>query len=51
MGGPNRGMPKDFNKDSEWRLGEMQKRTRGFNKVKTTFNTQAEFIQKFQKEI
>jgi hypothetical protein len=31
-GGPNRGMPKDFNKDSEWRLGEMQKRTRGFIK-------------------
>jgi hypothetical protein len=26
MGGPNRGMPKDFNKDSEWRLGEMQKK-------------------------
>jgi hypothetical protein len=49
MGGPNRGMPKDFNKDSEWRLGEMQKRTRGFDKVKKTFNTQAEFIQKFQR--
>jgi hypothetical protein len=49
MGGPNRGMPKDFNKDSEWRLGEMQKRTRGFNSVKKTFNTQAEFVQKFKK--
>lgn len=48
MGGPNKGMPKDFNKDAEWRLGEMQKRTRGFNKVKNTFKSQAEFLQKFK---
>ena len=48
MGGPNKGMPKDFKKDSEWRLGEMQKRTRGFNKIKNTFKSQAEFLQKFK---
>lgn len=48
MGGPNKGMPKDFKKDAEWRLGEMQKRTRGFNRVKTTFKSQAELLQKFK---
>jgi hypothetical protein len=41
-------MPKDFKRFwmETWRNA---KRTRGFNKVKTTFNTQAEFIQKFKK--
>jgi hypothetical protein len=49
MGGPMRGQPKDFLKDSEWRLGEMQKRTRGFNVKKSTFKTQGEFVQKFKR--
>lgn len=49
MGGPMRGQPKDFQKDSEWRLGEMQKRTRGFNVKKSTFKTQGEFVQKFKR--
>jgi hypothetical protein len=49
MGGPMKGQPKDFQKDSEWRLGEMQKRTRGFNVKKSTFKTQGEFVQKFKR--
>jgi len=49
MGGPKKGQPKDFKEDSEWRLGEMQKRTRGFNVKKSTFKTQGEFVQKFKR--
>jgi hypothetical protein len=47
-GWSHRGMPKDFNKDSEWRLGEMQKELEVL--IKKTFNTQAEFIQKFKRK-
>jgi hypothetical protein len=46
MGGPNRGQKKEFVTDSLWRLGEMQKRTRGFGKQKSKM-TGEEFIKKF----
>ena len=42
MGGPKRGEKKDFIEDSEWRLGEMQKKTRGSMTSKKTYNTQSE---------
>ena len=48
MGGPKRGEKKDFIEDSEWRLGEMQKKTRGSMTNKKTYNTQAEFTGQFK---
>lgn len=48
MGGPKRGEKKDFIEDSEWRLGEMQKKTRGSMTSKKTYNTQAEFTGQFR---
>lgn len=48
MSGAKKGQPKEFISDSEWRLGEMQKRTRGRNETKITYNTQAEFTAKFK---
>jgi len=48
MGGPKRGEKKDFIEDSEWRLGEMQKKTRGSMSNKKTYNTQAEFTGQFK---
>lgn len=48
MGGAKRGQPKEFISDSEWRLGEMQKKTRGSNTTKKTYNTQAEFVAQFR---
>jgi len=48
--GWKRGQKKDFIEDSKWRLGEMQKRTRGLNPdEKKTFTSQGEFIQTFKK--
>jgi hypothetical protein len=51
--GPTKGEKKDFLKDSEWRLDQMQKRTRGKEftadpKMKKAYNTQAEFVAKFK---
>jgi hypothetical protein len=48
MGGPKRGQKKDFIEDSEWRLGEMQKKTRGSMTSKKTYNSQAEFTTQFK---
>lgn len=48
LGGPKRGQKKDFIEDSKWRLGEMQKRTRGSITNKKTYNTQAEFTNQFR---
>jgi len=48
MGGPKRGQKKDFIEDSEWRLGEMQKKTRGSMTSKKTYNSQAEFTTQFR---
>jgi hypothetical protein len=47
--GLKKGENKDFIEDSTWRLGEMEKRTTGIGKDKTTFKTQAEFLGKFQR--
>lgn len=50
MAGYRKGQKKDFIEDSKWRLGEMQKRTRGLNPdEKVTFTSQSDFIQKFKK--
>jgi hypothetical protein len=50
MSGYKRGQKKDFIEDSKWRLGEMQKRTRGLNPDnKKTFTSQGEFIQTFKR--
>ena len=38
---------KEFLSDSAWRLGEMQKRTRGTNPYKNKYTSQAEFVAKF----
>jgi hypothetical protein len=48
MGGPRKGEKKDFIEDSKWRLGEMQKKTRGSMSSKKTYNTQAEFTNQFK---
>lgn len=47
MGGPRKGQKKEFLSDSAWRLGEMQKRTRGTNPYKNKYTSQAEFVAKF----
>lgn len=48
LGGPKRGLKKDFIEDSEWRLGEMQRKTRGSMTSKKTYNSQAEFTTQFR---
>jgi hypothetical protein len=47
--GPKKGQGKDFLADAEWRLKEMQKKTRGSKKQKKVYMTQQEFLQDFQK--
>jgi hypothetical protein len=49
MSGYKKGQKKDFIEDSKWRLGEMQKRTRGLNTDKKTFTSQSEFLQEFKR--
>jgi hypothetical protein len=49
MSGWKKGQKKDFIEDSKWRLGEMQKRTRGLNTDKKTFTSQGEFLQAFKR--
>lgn len=49
MSGYKKGQKKDFIEDSKWRLGEMQKRTRGLNTDKKTFTSQSEFVQEFKR--
>lgn len=46
---PRTGQPKDFLKDAEWRLGEMQKKTRGSKKNKKVYMSQSEFLADFQR--
>lgn len=50
MTGAKKGQRKEFISDSEWRVGEMQKRTRGkySSNYKITYKSQAEFINKFK---
>lgn len=49
VGGPKKGLKKDFIEDSKWRLGEMEKRTRGSNSnMKKKFTTQADFVNSFR---
>lgn len=48
MSGPRKGQKKDFIEDSNWRMGEMQKKTRGSERQKIRYNSQAEFLQKFK---
>ena len=47
---PRTGQKKDFLKDAEWRLGEMQKRTRGTKKNKKVYKSSDEFLKDFQKD-
>jgi hypothetical protein len=42
------GIKKDFLVDSDWRLNQMQKRTRGKNTDKKQYNTFQEFLDEFQ---
>ncbi len=46
--GPKAGIKKDFIEDSTWRLGEMQKKTRGTNHYKKEFTNQADFVNAFR---
>ena len=46
---PRTGQKKDFMKDAEWRLGEMQKKTRGSKKKKKVYMSQQEFLTDFQR--
>ena len=48
-GGPYKGQGKDFLKDAEWRLGEMQRRTRGSVRQKTVYMNQQDFLRDFEK--
>lgn len=48
MGGPRKGDKKNFMEDGAWRMGEMQKKTRGTNIKKVKYNTQNEFLSKFR---
>ena len=48
-GGPKKGEEKDFLQDAEWRLKEMQKKTRGSKKQKKVYMTQQEFLTDFQR--
>lgn len=47
MGGPYKGQKKEFMSDSLWRLGEMQKRTRGTTGSKKIYNSASEFKSDF----
>jgi hypothetical protein len=47
--GIKKGQKKDFMVDSLWRLGEMQKRTRGKGAGKKAYKTLTEFLDAFQK--
>jgi hypothetical protein len=47
--GPKKGQGKDFLADAEWRLKEMQKKTRGSKKQKKVYRTQQDFLQDFEK--
>ena len=47
--GAKKGQGKDFLEDAEWRLKEMQKKTRGSKKQKKVYMTQQEFLQDFQR--
>ena len=47
--GPKKGEGKDFLADAEWRLKEMQKKTRGSKKQKKVYMSQQEFLQDFQR--
>lgn len=50
MSGFKKGQKKEFIEDSEWRLREMQKRTRGLKPdEKRTFTSQSEFLQEFKR--
>lgn len=46
--GFKKGEKKEFMVDSLWRLGEMQKKTRGRNHTKKQYNTLSEFLSDFQ---
>ena len=48
-GGPKKGEEKDFLQDAEWRLKEMQKKTRGSKKQKKVYMNQQDFLQDFQR--
>ena len=45
--GPKKGQKKEFMVDSLWRLGEMQKKTRGTKTDKVKFQSQEEFVSQF----
>ena len=47
--GPKKGQGKNFLDDAEWRLKEMQKKTRGSKKQKKVYMTQQDFLQDFEK--
>ena len=47
--GPKKGQGKDFLEDAEWRLKEMQKKTRGTKKQKKVYMSQQEFLQDFER--
>jgi hypothetical protein len=44
---PRGGAKKDFMTDSDWRLTQMQQRTRGKSATKTTFNSQQDLLAKY----
>ncbi len=46
--GATKGQKKEFLADSEWRLDQMQKRTRGKQDVKPVYTSQADFVNKFK---
>lgn len=47
--GPKRGQSKDFIEDSEWRLSQMQQKTRGRRGgVKKVYTSQSEFVRDFK---
>ena len=48
-GGPKKGEEKDFLQDADWRLKEMQKKTRGSKKQKKVYMNQQEFLTDFQR--
>lgn len=47
-GGKFKGKKKDFLEDAEWRLKEMQRKTRGSKKQKKVYKTQQDFLSDFQ---
>lgn len=46
---PRTGQKKEFMADSEWRLGQMAKRTRGRNANKKKYKTQSQFLKDFNR--